>query len=600
MLGGISKMRPCGHHHYYKYAHAKNRDDLLAVHNNDTFIKDEIRKTFDFSLYNFDGTTSSLFGTTTTIEKFILSCPKITSMKNMFNMKDKDIEVFFKDMNWSNVENVQRMYYDARPKSIQEDFETGTTNFNGFLGNSAFIWHLLEKREDGQKYLSYFEFLDKAESAETCLNGTGHLNGWTSFYLDEKYKFENLKYAWAMFINNWPYNNTWLRKANFNLKSLISGNAMFQQNAGLTEFSSDEDMANLEDAQQMFACCNALTQIFPNRDSFSLPKLKKADRMFGPSTNGTAYGLGAPLDKPSILKLCNALPDWSSDNSTTYLITLSAHVDLANDVDVNLALKKVDMKYNEYVPLPEEVTKDKGWDMKMVWSGTSTENEVISPKIITLLDSSIQLPDGYTRLEYLKSNGTQYINTGYIPSNTTGLYVIAKQMGDNDSFSMGCGNKTSSEAFLIPRHPKAAGKRRGFAWGKWKEYDYFSGGFGKCHEGYLNFQNSRIAKMTIDIEIGYDVSVDFESALDTLSFTPTLPIYIFTTSHVSGTGEKWDGRIYRAKISEGTEIIHDYIPCLDANGKPCLYDILGTGTTEENTYYNLGTEADFTYKNWAF
>ena len=33
------------------------------------------------------------------------------------------------------------------------------------------------------------------------------------------------------------------------------------------------------------------------------------------------------------------------------------------------------------------------------------------------------LPDGYTKLEYIESSGTQYINTGIVPKTTTRVVV---------------------------------------------------------------------------------------------------------------------------------------------------------------------------------
>lgn len=56
------------------------------------------------------------------------------------------------------------------------------------------------------------------------------------------------------------------------------------------------------------------------------------------------------------------------------------------------------------------------------------------------------------------------------------------------------------------------------------------------------------------------------------------------------------GRIYSAKISEGTEIVRNFIPCLDDTGTPCMYD-----TVSHTAFYNQGASAeeggkDFLYK----
>ena len=53
----------------------------------------------------------------------------------------------------------------------------------------------------------------------------------------------------------------------------------------------------------------------------------------------------------------------------------------------------------------------------------------------------------------------------------------------------------------------------------------------------------------------------------------------------------YTGYIYRAKISQGTEIVRDFVPCLDTDGKPCMRDVIN-GVD----YYNQGTGADFEYE----
>ena len=40
----------------------------------------------------------------------------------------------------------------------------------------------------------------------------------------------------------------------------------------------------------------------------------------------------------------------------------------------------------------------------------------------------MSLPSGYTRLEYIKSSGTQYINTGFNPNQNTRVVVDAKPL----------------------------------------------------------------------------------------------------------------------------------------------------------------------------
>ena len=107
----------------------------------------------------------------------------------------------------------------------------------------------------------------------------------------------------------------------------------------------------------------------------------------------------------------------------------------------------------------------------------------------------------------------------------------------------------------------------------------------KFYLGKTNWLNDKKAI----VDVGW--AQDTYSLKETISFTPTLPIYIFRSNTGTSATRVWNGRVFRAKISEGTEIIRDFIPCLDTDGKPCMYELL-----EGKTYYNQGTGADFTYK----
>jgi hypothetical protein len=50
------------------------------------------------------------------------------------------------------------------------------------------------------------------------------------------------------------------------------------------------------------------------------------------------------------------------------------------------------------------------------------------------------------------------------------------------------------------------------------------------------------------------------------------------------------GRIYSFKANYDGIPAADYIPCLDPNNKPCMFDII-----TQQPFYNQGTGEDFTY-----
>ena len=77
------------------------------------------------------------------------------------------------------------------------------------------------------------------------------------------------------------------------------------------------------------------------------------------------------------------------------------------------------------------------------------------------------------------------------------------------------------------------------------------------------------------------------NTLSDLTFTPNQDIYIFGWNR-QGSLFHWKGRIYRAKISEGSEIVRDFVPAFDQiKLKPCMYDLINNVA-----YYNDG-EGEF-------
>lgn len=193
-------------------------------------------------------------------------------------------------------------------------------------------------------------------------------------------------------------------------------------------------------------------------------------------------------------------------------------------------------------------------------------------------EETIILPTGFRKIDYLESTGTQYINTNYIPDNETGLYIEAHTTYSNDSVPMGS-RETDDNRIYAPRNTY----NTLYGWNSY--YDFGTGttyAFQR-YKGTTNFLNSRTATFIINDE------VVATKTLNDLTYTPTLPLYIFGNNiYGSLSSAPHIGKIYRAKISQGTEIVRDFVPCLDINGKPCMYDLV-----EGKPYYNESYEREF-------
>ena len=68
------------------------------------------------------------------------------------------------------------------------------------------------------------------------------------------------------------------------------------------------------------------------------------------------------------------------------------------------------------------------------------------------------------------------------------------------------------------------------------------------------------------------------------------PIWLFTYNSrgsYNSTAGDWQGKIFRAQITQGDTLVRDFVPCLDENKKPCMFDLVS-----QTPFYNQGTGKD--------
>ena len=189
-----------------------------------------------------------------------------------------------------------------------------------------------------------------------------------------------------------------------------------------------------------------------------------------------------------------------------------------------------------------------------------------------------ELPSDFIKLDYLESTGTQYIKTGYVPTNTTGLYVDAYNNWTTTTtwtqpISL---RETNGNTYVSVGRVVRESSGAGFGWGAYTS----PGGTGNVrYEASLNFLNDRQSI------ISAPAFAQRVNALSDLPFTPTFDLCMFGMHNYDGTYGSAGYRIYRAKISEGSEIVRDYVPAYDEQKlKPCMYDLINNVA-----YYNDGT-----------
>ena len=191
-------------------------------------------------------------------------------------------------------------------------------------------------------------------------------------------------------------------------------------------------------------------------------------------------------------------------------------------------------------------------------------NEILWKKMIA---------PAYTELEYIESTGTQWINTGIYPTDST-IKLEVKIAYSTTSTGQLMGSGTS-------------GNER-FNFGI--ESSRFRFGFGG------SWFNANSAVLTADTEPHVWIldantktgSIDGVAETTTNTYSPAgaraVVLFARGTSTVAESSNRTRGKIYYAKIWNKGNLVRDFVPVLDTEGVPCMYD-----KVSEEFFYNNGT-----------
>ena len=188
----------------------------------------------------------------------------------------------------------------------------------------------------------------------------------------------------------------------------------------------------------------------------------------------------------------------------------------------------------------------------------------------------------YERVEYLESTGTQYIDTGFNTNTPEAGYYIKYQNSQDHSGDDTVMGVLSPNRVILTNYKKVGSS--------WKQSGTGSDGSTMIDvlssdiiETWLNFENNNISKISLNGEVKKLESIS------TVASTNDRSCYIFAANYGNAYGNASGVRVYGAKITLNNEIVRDYIPVLDANNRPCMFDKI-----EKKCYYNQGT-GEFRY-----
>ena len=183
------------------------------------------------------------------------------------------------------------------------------------------------------------------------------------------------------------------------------------------------------------------------------------------------------------------------------------------------------------------------------------------------------LPSGYTAVDYLQSSGSQYIDTGRKLTQDSDITIDFSIVGEinRDAGVFGSRESASKNNLTLFQNKRLEPT----------SLPIFSGDFSEYHK-HRFMTNSSLERTKIRMnKAGVWVNdILQKSWSDVADFeTPTNGL-IFDVGNNNWTGNKAIMRLY--SYTDGS--VQQLVPCLDANGVPCLYDLIG-----KTTLYNQGS-----------
>lgn len=167
-----------------------------------------------------------------------------------------------------------------------------------------------------------------------------------------------------------------------------------------------------------------------------------------------------------------------------------------------------------------------------------------------------KLPEGYTRLQYIQSTGTQYVDTGFKPNQGTRLLMNVQPVS------------VSGTAFLFGA--RTAVRQNSFcAYIQNAQYGMY------CGTQTLSFSSeATVSKTTVELQ-GSVGRVNTESQLGTAETYDSQCNLVLLARNTVGTIASYaSAKLYSCQIYDNGTLVRDYVPCMNASGEAGLYDFV--------------------------
>lgn len=194
------------------------------------------------------------------------------------------------------------------------------------------------------------------------------------------------------------------------------------------------------------------------------------------------------------------------------------------------------------------------------------------------------LPSGYTPLSYIASTGTQYINTGIAPAVDLEVDMVASFQGNYDS-SWDCILHAGENDMWSGTYGM-----RLFGDNTTLQVCYSMYGLnGSTSSSYVNPTVTIVPNQVYTIRTtNQTLTLDGVTTVGTpspIDFTPVnYPMYLFAGNSSGSMWRRSRATIYSLKLTVGGEVVRDFLPALNEEGTPGLFD-----KVSQSFFTNQGT-----------
>lgn len=198
-----------------------------------------------------------------------------------------------------------------------------------------------------------------------------------------------------------------------------------------------------------------------------------------------------------------------------------------------------------------------------------------------LYGNSVQgrLPGEYQQVEYLENNGYQYIDTGIIPNNNTGIDIIYESLKTVPSQYIAGSRKDNAGTVTYAINGSTSRTDWDIRFDGSAIYSNVARSKSKIRTK-VSLNNGNGTWILTNLDTGESSSIDISNQ----SVTATNNLFLFAYNNIYIHSNL---RIYSCKIYDGETLIRDFIPCYRKND-----DVIGMYDLANGVFYeNAGTIA---------